>query len=190
MARTPPSLFSNRIAAFHPVHWPRAKLGIQGKAALRSTCRQSTRDRGFVSSKTCRFSRFVPTANVAEFVWSMLCTRPRMSLQLHTGVGLLLIGIFIANCVPSVSGGGKNMDAGSQDAGADVSTGNALDCTNDPSVCPVGYGCKCGGGGPSPWPCHCGLLCTGDNQCTDTSQPVCCGAPTGICTDVCTCYCD
>ncbi|MDI1447557.1 hypothetical protein [Polyangium sp. 6x1] len=66
----------------------------------------------------------------------------------------------------------------------------AIECTGDPSVCPAGYRCICGGGGPSPWPCHCGLACQSDRQCTDPGQPICCGAPTGTCTDACTCYCD
>jgi len=89
----------------------------------------------------------------------------------------------------------SNTSAATSGAGGSTTAtsgaGGTVDCMDDPSLCPAGQGCVCGGPGPGPWPCHCGLECTSESQCTDPRQPVCCGANgQGICTDSCTCYCD
>lgn len=52
--------------------------------------------------------------------------------------------------------------------------------------CPPNYGCKCGGPGPGPHLCQCGLVCAKDIDCTDPRQDTCCDTS---CTDNCTCYC-
>ena len=56
----------------------------------------------------------------------------------------------------------------------------------DPSTCPTGYGCACGGGGPV-GTCTCGVECVDENDCPNLNQQVCCAM---ICTDPCTCFCD
>jgi len=52
--------------------------------------------------------------------------------------------------------------------------------------CEAGYGCRCGGAGPGPHLCQCGLDCDDETDCTDPGQDVCCD---GTCTDACTCHC-
>gem|GEM_PF-5309967 len=107
----------------------------------------------------------------------------------------------------TITGDSTSVTEGTEDTGpstdtsesASETTGSAsettggmiIDCTDDPNLCPQGYGCACGGPGPMA-SCTCGLACQEENDCIHEMQPVCCtntsdGA--GVCTDACTCYC-
>jgi hypothetical protein len=102
------------------------------------------------------------------------------------GTGQCLLAANV-QCGAGGAGGGGAAGAGGSGGG-----GEPIDCTDDPGVCPTGYGCACGGPGGQ-LVCQCGLTCVTEKDCTDAAQPVCCpgGSPdTGICTDACTCFCD
>jgi hypothetical protein len=89
---------------------------------------------------------------------------------------------------------GPGGTAGSGGMGGNAGSGGGIppiDCGENPSACPEGYQCYCGG--PAAALCECAAPCDSAEQCTNPEQPVCCpgvGRGTGLCTTNCGCYCD
>jgi hypothetical protein len=92
----------------------------------------------------------------------------------------------------SGAGGSTTTESTTTSASTTSSTTSAEMCDpQDPTTCPEGTGCVCGGPGAL-LQCKCGAYCSADADCGSADLICCGGSPgqQGICTDACTCYCD